>query len=403
MVDPVFDALIAVSVDVRAAGGGMMAALRTTFAGRTDYVVTVKIRNLTTESLPGMSVSGSAGRSRRAQDVSFEIPPPATLAPGQTSEQEVRVTLPAPVFRAFTWQVIVSGAGSPVSAEAETHTLPLGFIVLVSVLVGAVVAILCRRARRRNRRRRVARPALVVVTLATVLLGPSPAPPAEASPIAEAVLVIDGRGDGHGVGMSQDGALAMGQAGAGTGEILAKFYPGTDLGSAGGIVGVRVLETDAVSVDVSFPEGGEVRAHPVGPQPDGFPLVVLPGGTATVSVADGRFRAVSDDREQTEAALGGFRLVVDDSETTTTTSLPEDPTTTTTSEVPSTPSPTSTEAPPEPPTAPTEPLEAVSAAGLWLVPPEGATTVVEVTGRRYRGLVEVGASGRGGLELVDHL
>ncbi len=42
-------------------------------------------------------------------------------------------------------------------------------------------------------------------------------------------FVIVGSGHGHGVGMSQWGAEAMAQRGAGYREILAHFYPGTRL------------------------------------------------------------------------------------------------------------------------------------------------------------------------------
>jgi stage II sporulation protein D len=42
-------------------------------------------------------------------------------------------------------------------------------------------------------------------------------------------FLIVGSGHGHGVGMSQWGAEAMAQRGAGYREILASFYPGTEL------------------------------------------------------------------------------------------------------------------------------------------------------------------------------
>ena len=55
------------------------------------------------------------------------------------------------------------------------------------------------------------------------------------------VLVVDGKGWGHGVGMAQDGAYWMGEAGSRTNDILGHFYPGTGLGRAGGTVRVAVL------------------------------------------------------------------------------------------------------------------------------------------------------------------
>lgn len=154
VVDPVFDALLAVSVDVRAAPRGLLAAVRTTLAGRTDYLVTATVRNLTTEWLPGISLAGSAGRSQQDQDVSFDMPSPDVLAPGDTWQREVRVTLPSPVLKEFSWRVIASGAGMPVTAELETHSLPMGLVVVLSSLTAAVVAMLCRLAHRCRERRR---------------------------------------------------------------------------------------------------------------------------------------------------------------------------------------------------------------------------------------------------------
>src|SRR5215210_4334215 len=46
------------------------------------------------------------------------------------------------------------------------------------------------------------------------------------SPVTEPEVILDGKGWGHGVGMTQDGAYAMGAAGASAEEILAAFYPG---------------------------------------------------------------------------------------------------------------------------------------------------------------------------------
>jgi stage II sporulation protein D len=40
---------------------------------------------------------------------------------------------------------------------------------------------------------------------------------------------IDGRGNGHGVGLCQYGAAAMGKAGRSAREILERYYPGADV------------------------------------------------------------------------------------------------------------------------------------------------------------------------------
>jgi SpoIID/LytB domain protein len=102
-------------------------------------------------------------------------------------------------------------------------------------------------------------------------------------PVAGSIpaIQVDGRGFGHGVGMAQDGALAMGAAGANVRQILGQFYPGTTIGKASGAVRVPVLTAN--SVELTFPDGGEVRGYPAANSPPMTqPLKVPPGGTALV-------------------------------------------------------------------------------------------------------------------------
>src|ERR1700679_4314715 len=54
-------------------------------------------------------------------------------------------------------------------------------------------------------------------------------------------LVIDGAGDGHGVGMSQDGALGYAEHGWSYSAILAHYYTGTALAQAPAGTIVKVL------------------------------------------------------------------------------------------------------------------------------------------------------------------
>jgi stage II sporulation protein D len=62
------------------------------------------------------------------------------------------------------------------------------------------------------------------------------------APVAHAdTLVIDGAGDGHGVGMSQEGALGYAEHGYAYEQILAHYYTGTSLGRAPAHATVRVL------------------------------------------------------------------------------------------------------------------------------------------------------------------
>src|SRR5436305_4694713 len=122
-----------------------------------------------------------------------------------------------------------------------------------------------------------------VILLAAV----APAPAAHA---AVPVLVVDGKGWGHGVGMAQDGAFWMGKAGQSANQILGHFYPGTSIGHASGTVNVAVLDVPNRDTVVSFPSGGDVRDAESGSQSPGFPVSVGPGGSVHVWF-DGAYHA----------------------------------------------------------------------------------------------------------------
>src|SRR5256714_5624548 len=104
------------------------------------------------------------------------------------------------------------------------------------------------------------------------------APPLPPGAASVAVLAIDGRGFGHGVGMPQDGAFWMAKGGATTNAILGHFYPGTNLGRASGSVRVEVLTSPTQDAILAFPEGGQVRDGQSGATSAGFPISVPPGG-----------------------------------------------------------------------------------------------------------------------------
>ena len=79
----------------------------------------------------------------------------------------------------------------------------------------------------------------VVALVGTAAAGTAPAP-SEPRPVSATTMFVSGRGWGHGVGMSQYGALGFANEGRGFAEILAHFYPGTTLGPAP-VARVRVL------------------------------------------------------------------------------------------------------------------------------------------------------------------
>ncbi len=127
-------------------------------------------------------------------------------------------------------------------------------------------------------RRRLLRVLAATCALAAI------APAARAQPAGIPVLVLDGKGFGHGVGLSQWGAMYMAQAGATHEDILSTFYPDTGRASVGDPdVRVSVLDAPNGQTTLAFPDGGEVRSALSGEQQPGFPVAVAPGGSVRVS------------------------------------------------------------------------------------------------------------------------
>jgi SpoIID/LytB domain protein len=248
-----------------------------------------------------------------------------------------------------------------------------------------------------------------------------------------AVLHLDGRGFGHGVGLAQWGSKYLAEAGADVTSILATFYPGTELAPAGGEV--RVSVHSAPSTVLAFPQGGEIRSPLVGDQAPGFPVVVGPGGSVSVSPAgsgmrvDGVVSGQSAGRPvMTEVAsspsclplLGPCPPTGGDGSGGSCSLGCTPPTQPPATEPPVTEPPATTpppadggagggsggEAPPaegEVPTGTAPPAAgAVSPGSVWAVPTGGGVTDVTARGRSYRGVVEA-VPAAGALRLVNQL
>jgi stage II sporulation protein D len=222
------------------------------------------------------------------------------------------------------------------------------------------------------------------------------------------VLVADGRGHGHGVGMAQDGAYWMARDGASLSQILGHFYPGTAPGTSSGTVRVVVLTAPEAGALIGFPTGGDLRSPEAGPQHPGFPVKVSPGGAVVVRIAGGRYHV-----EPTGTGAGGASAAsaasaastpaqippIDPS--TTTTIAPPGGTTTTTAPGSSTTSTTAPGAAPPPPPAGGPPS---SPEPVWAVPADFGTIAVPAREARYRGVMEVNASGPDGpLRLLNRV
>jgi SpoIID/LytB domain protein len=93
-----------------------------------------------------------------------------------------------------------------------------------------------------------------------------------AAPAGASTLVVEGAGDGHGVGMSQDGALGYAEHGWTDAEILAHYYTGTTLGAAPTNAVVKVLEDSKVH---GVPLERYVRGVVAAEMPSSWPLAAL--------------------------------------------------------------------------------------------------------------------------------
>ncbi len=138
---------------------------------------------------------------------------------------------------------------------------------------------------------------LVAATLlATALVGVSPT--AEASP----TLVIKGSGYGHGVGMSQEGALGYAEHGYDYQAILAHYYTGTALGSVSQQTKVTVMVGGKVH---TIPLETYVRGVVGAEMPASWPLAALEAqavASRTYALTDhaggSRFDVYADTRSQ---------------------------------------------------------------------------------------------------------
>ena len=240
--------------------------------------------------------------------------------------------------------------------------------------------------------------ALAAIVLATGL-GLAPAPPAAA---AVPVLVLDGTGYGHGVGLSQWGSEYLARTGLTTYDILGTFYPGVQVAEATGPMRVAVHKPTVSTTILTFPQGGEVRSAPQGPQARGFPVRVGPGGKVRI-LFDGAYRVtalvtgqsvggpVTFQQDEPCTVLGSVCPSTTAPPATTTTAAPTSSTTPGGSGS-GNDSPTSTVAPPARATA-------SSGSPVTAVPAPGGVTNVDDRGRAYRGAIEANAAD--GLRLIN--
>ncbi len=145
--------------------------------------------------------------------------------------------------------------------------------------------------------------ALLALTLCASAASASSAPTSPSSATGGGpLLIIEGAGDGHGVGMSQDGALGFAEHGYSDTQILAHYYTGTAIGQAPAGHIVRVLVGSKVQ-DVPLEQ--YVRGVVAAEMPSSWPAAALQAQAiasrtyALTSDAGGsRFDVYSDTRSQ---------------------------------------------------------------------------------------------------------
>lgn len=151
---PVLGDLVVVSITAREAPKGVLDALRSDLGGKTNFEVTVRVRNLANTPLKQVSVSASAGRTASDDSlVSIELENPGVLGVGQMWQQTVSVEIPAPAFGYTEWRATVSGAGPIVTSTSTTKHRPWLLIILSMLVVFNIGLLLIRwRIRRRAAR-----------------------------------------------------------------------------------------------------------------------------------------------------------------------------------------------------------------------------------------------------------
>ena len=123
-----------------------------------------------------------------------------------------------------------------------------------------------------------------------------------ASSAGASTLVIDGAGDGHGVGMSQDGALGYAEHGWSYTAILGHYYTGTALGQAPANTVIKVLVGSKVK---RVPLETYVRGVVSAEMSASWPIAALEAqavASRTYAIASdvggSKFDVYSDDRSQ---------------------------------------------------------------------------------------------------------
>lgn len=154
---------------------------------------------------------------------------------------------------------------------------------------------------------------MVVLALAALALVPAGAAGSAAEERGPGSVRLEGRGFGHGKGLSQYGAKEAAEDGRTYRQILGFYYPGTRWGRAGGRMRVLITADTTSDVDVRARSGLAVRSVGSGrswPLDRGgaqrWRIVAADGGTVSrVEYLTNRWHTERDVRGEAELSAGG--------------------------------------------------------------------------------------------------
>jgi len=152
---------------------------------------------------------------------------------------------------------------------------------------------------------------LAVLPFRVAATGEAPGDPCAVPAVAPASFTLIGSGWGHGVGMSQYGALGQARAGRGAAEILSHYYPGASLSTLPVNQPLRVSLADAAAGILLRGEPVADGGGAVSVVLDGGPEVLLaPGEVARVLPVGGRLQVTRGGAEGVDAAVGEAATVL---------------------------------------------------------------------------------------------
>ena len=130
------EGLVDTDLQVVASPDSFLSAARSSLGGATRYLVTVAVRNRSSQPLTAVRVAGDA---RRGGEVvaRLELGTPSAIPPGQTWRTTIAVEIGAVSIGEVQWQVVTSGAGPSTTTVAATNHQPL------LLLAAAVLVVVC--------------------------------------------------------------------------------------------------------------------------------------------------------------------------------------------------------------------------------------------------------------------